>query len=143
MLMRFLWGLAIGHTYTWKDQQEESSYYAKLDSLIVSSSAPVPPPARKEGPVQMSASFVSSACVGTLAPVSSWTDSPPEGHPLDRNEDGYCNNQIGDDEDWEEEEDDDDEGSDQEEVEDEWDLRNDEEVIMYDAMYKDWHLYDG
>ncbi|KAH6911896.1 hypothetical protein BKA70DRAFT_1219104 [Coprinopsis sp. MPI-PUGE-AT-0042] len=55
-------------------------------------------------------------------------------HSLDTNEDGYCNDQSVNDEDWEDdrkndEDWEDDAGGDPEELEDEWDRRNDEERL--------------
>jgi hypothetical protein len=71
---------------------------------------------------------------GGLAPAFSWTASPPE------NDDEYLEEQNEHDEDWE----DDAEGDlEEEELEDDWDLRDDDEVIMYDEMYTDWYLYEG
>jgi hypothetical protein len=135
MVMRHLWGLAIGHTYTWKDQGEGSSFYAKLDNLVQCSIESQGQPAgaklqapRPTNPVSLSG--------GVLTPMFSWTASAQASHS-DPNEDGYCNDQIIDDEDWE----DDAEGGNPAELEDDWDFRNDEEVITYDDMYRDWYLY--
>lgn len=41
MYMRYQWGLAIGHVYTWKDVPQGSSYYASLDAVITPDIAPV------------------------------------------------------------------------------------------------------
>jgi hypothetical protein len=129
MLMRFMWGLAIGHTYTWKDQPGESPYYAGLDNLVRCLYAQ---PAMAEPPPQASTSTPSSR--GILAPVFSWTNSRLERDSLNTNEEEYSDDGEG----WEDEV----EGN-PEDLEDEWDLRNDEEVITYDDMYQDWYLYDG
>lgn len=135
MFMRFLWGLAIGHTYTWKDQQEDPSYFAKLENLLQSSfngsTQPEIPSAK------VSPAFAPSARTGVLAPVFSWTDTGvQEGNPLDLDEDG-CGTDLVEDNDWE---DLDYDGDGQEDIQDEWDLRDDDEVLAYDEMYEDWYL---
>jgi hypothetical protein len=137
MFMRFLWGVAIGHTYTWKDQQEGSSYYARLEGLVKSSFDSAAQPTATS-PAQASTSS-SSARVGVLAPVFSWTDTGVrEGHPLVPDGYAHSTNPVHDDG-WED--DYDDLGGGHEEDQDEWDFRDDAEVITYDDMYKDWYLY--
>ncbi|KAH6917716.1 hypothetical protein BKA70DRAFT_1215905 [Coprinopsis sp. MPI-PUGE-AT-0042] len=93
-------------------------------------------PSSAEVPAQVSTNPASSSR-GVLAPVFSWAAGVQD-NQLDSNEDGYGGDQAVDGKEWEDVPD----NGAQEDLEDQWDLQDNDEVLAYDDMYQDWYLYD-
>jgi hypothetical protein len=146
MFMRFLWGFAIGHTYAWKDQENGSAYYAVLEELLSSSFSDTPELVSGAHPGTSSTRDTSrtsapAACgevpqAGTEIDISGAQD-PVSEQSRDRNEPGTNDDE---DDDWNEGLHDGWGSDGEEEYQDEWDLRDDDEVLVYDEMYNDWYL---
>jgi hypothetical protein len=147
MFMRYLWGLAIGHTYTWKIQDQESPFYAELEDLVASASPELPSHQHLESGessgrmISKSANRSDSEGNGGYADVDADGDMEEgEGEGEGDDEGGEGDDEDGDEDDEDGEEDDEDGEEDDEDDDEEWHHHNDEEVIAYDDMYEDWHL---
>ncbi|KAH6916219.1 hypothetical protein BKA70DRAFT_1419134 [Coprinopsis sp. MPI-PUGE-AT-0042] len=158
--MRFLWGFAVGHTYTWQDQKEESLYFAKLED-IVSSVFPRQIPPNPLAEVTSQLDHTIPRAPETAAPLGSGNAEaasidvdpthsggsqglhlPDEGKGNGDDEDGDEDEGNGNDGDDDEDSYESDSKVDQDGEEDPWDLLDDEEVILYDDMYHDWYCDD-